>query len=223
MVVNQVRVRILLEIDKQLKSFYWFECKNEDIYWGYSGKVSQVWNSPINGTTTTIDMLKPFDLINSTKASYHESGQFHIKDQIENGQSKYHTMMDWRKKQEITSPFRVMALYTKKPIHYDNYNRLPNKKGNIPLIIPIDKTRNVRHYVEFFISPEGEFPCPLPLIATSVKIQDQPLVTQSLNNKYILVIRMIPLADENSFNNWYPDKEFSFYTDDNTELKGKND
>ncbi|MBF0121730.1 MAG: hypothetical protein HQK79_23110 [Desulfobacterales bacterium] len=211
------RLRILFEIDGQLKSFYWFECKNDDIYWGYSGKATQILSTPFDGLSASINLSECISEIFSTaKVSYHESGQFHIKLQEENGLTKYDSVMRWRKKPEITEPFRIMALFTKPPKLYDNYNRSPTRKGNKAAIIKIDTTRQTRHYVEFFLSPEGTFTCPIPLISMASVGQDQPVLTYSLSTKYILIVRMLHLPMEHDFNRWHPDKELCFYTEDKT-------
>jgi len=211
------RVRILLEVDGQNKSFYWFECKGNDIYWGYSGKASKSLTTDFSGLTATINLETcNEETFQSAKSSFHESGEFHIKMINDNGESKYATVMNWRKKDEIHEPFRIMALFTKAPINYDDYNRSPTRKGSKSLIVKFkDNSKNLRQYVEFYICPEGKFLTPEPMIAVSEKVTDKPF-TYSLSNKYILAVRMLSFPEAHEFNTWHPDKELCFYTEDSS-------
>ncbi len=209
------RVRILFQIDDQNKSFYWFECKNEDIYWGSSGKATESLSTNFSGKTATINLetwtKKSFA---EAKSSYHESGQFHIKLTDSNGVSKYDAVMNWRKKDKISEPFRVMALFTKAPVAYKDYNRSPTRKASKAVIVKFKNgSKSTRKYVEFYICPEGEFVTPKPMIETSSIVADKP-ITHSLSDKYILAIRILSLPEEHPLNKWYPDKELCFYTKD---------
>ena len=212
------RVRVLFQIHGQNKSFYWFECRDEDIYWGYSGKASKFHTTAFSGKTADINLNNCIeDTFKSAKLSYHKSGQFHIKLVDDDGNSKYTTVMDWRKKDKISEPFRIMALFTMAPINYEDYNKSPTRKGAKAIIIRIDgESKDTRRYVEFYICKEGEFSAPKPLIATTEPVADKP-VTFSLSNNYILAIRILSFPSAHALNNWHPDKEICFYTQNETD------
>jgi len=209
------RVRVLLNVDGQNKSFYWFECSNDDIYWGYSGKASKSLTTDFSGISATINLETcKEDIFKSAKSSFHESGEFHIKMMDDDGQSIYSSVMNWREKDKTSEPFRIMALFTKAPINYDDYNRSPTRKGSKPIIIKfVGDSKNIRQYAEFYICPEGKFSAPKPMIAVSKEVVDKP-ITYSLSNKYILAIRMLSFPKTHEINNWHPDKELCFYTED---------
>ena len=213
---NSTRVRIVFKVDEQLKSFYWFECNEEDIYWGYSGSATKMLSTAFNGKSLTINLEEcKTEHFKSAKASYHQSGEFHIKLMSNDGLSKYDAVMKWRQKQGIKDPFRIMALFSKAPALYDDYNRSPTRKGSKVQIFQFNcESQRSRKYIEFFISPEGKFARPKPLVAFSSELTDVP-ITLSLSNKYILAIRILSLPIEHELNNWNPDKEICFYTIDN--------
>jgi len=92
--------------------------------------------------------------------------------------------------------------------------------GAVIFKIP-DEYYNCRYYFEFFISREGEFKKPDPLV--KMKIQGNDILQSiSLNHEYILSIRHFKMPKEFWMNNWEEDIEFYFYIDDkNIEKRAK--
>ena len=212
---GEVRLRILFAVDEKLKSFYWFECKGEDLYWGASGKISQISSSHFDGMSVTIKHSLSLEPIRSAKSSYHQSGEFHIKLSKEDGSSQYQSVMRWRETCSIDKPLRIMALVTKPPMHYDDYNRSLVRKGSRTGIIQFrDQSKTTRKYVEFFITPEGTFPFPELLIATPANISDVPRFVYPLSSRYTLLMWMLDFPMHHALNTWHPDVEMCFYMED---------
>ena len=211
------RIRILFKVDDQHRAFYWFQCSGDDIYWGQSGKAKESFTTYFCGKIAEIDLSKcDRTTFESAKSSYHVSGRFHIKMIDEAGNAKYSSAMNWREKKLIYEPFRIQALFTKAPIKYDLYERSPTRRGAKPLIFKFDdKLKHERQYVEFFITPEGNFTTPAPLIAVSEPVRDQP-TTCPLSEKYILAVRRLSLPENHKLNDFQPDKEIRFFTEDST-------
>jgi len=141
------------------------------------------------------------------KASYHASGQFHVKV----GGRRQSEPEQWSSKQELEGPFRLSALITKAPSRYTSYARPLMRGGASALVIPIPETEaELRHYFEFFLSPPGEFPIPPTMIKTKNIISDKP-ICHSSSEHHILVVRHLVMAESMRIHEWQPDLAVWFF------------
>lgn len=209
-VPNQIKVRLLLTLDKiAFRKFYWFEMNNEEFYWGSAYKSARSENTitEIDGTEAIITIPEDFSNLPkySGKFSYHLSGKTHYKAHIEKNISTYDNHSIWKLKSEITKPVRFYTVISKNLSFYDKtINNLT--KGNFSaLVLAFDSNvANKRLYFEFFLSPEGTFDVPEPLMKINRPLTD--FITHTLSENLILVIRYSVLEN---FDNWHSDKEIT--------------
>jgi hypothetical protein len=177
--------------------------RGDDVYWGPPG--DEVTNTPpaqFHGASVTIEVPEEILKVNGgLKASYHASGQFHVKvcGNMCNGPER------WPRKAEIDHPFRLGALITKPPIRYEPYTRSLTRRGANALVIRVpEQEAHLRHYCEFFLSPPGQFGAPQTLLKIESLNNDQ-LIIQSLSERFILVIRHLVFAETMRFHEWHPE------------------
>jgi hypothetical protein len=164
------RVRFLFrttgDVDRQ---FCWFEQRGADLYWGPSGGgLVEGVRSTLEGNSMTITVPYEIEIGNAgpVKASFHVSGQFHLKQ----GKDLMDVPLHWRLKNEIKAPYRIAALLSKHPILYEPYpsDRSLTRRRTHAQIIEVPQTvEATRHYFEFFLSPEGRFSFPPPVLSVA--------------------------------------------------------
>ena len=208
------KLRILLDANDSLRRFYWFECRGDDVYWGFSGPHVSTDGVAFSGSTLDLERASWVTSdVSHAKASFHESGQFHVERIDSSGRRSLESRMNWRPTHRLNQPFRLMTLITKAPVSYEAFSGSPTRGRSHAAIVKVENP-HVRHYVEFYLSPEGEFLRPTPLFASSEVVADAPLLTQSLSEKLILVVRMLAFRPEHPLNAWKPDRQLEVYTED---------
>lgn len=210
------KFRILLLNENTYRRFWWFEMRGDDLYWGPSSKGFDTPPISFSGETATISIpetIKSFEK-SSMKASYHKSGEFHIKKISTTGLEQTSDKMRWRAKDKIAEPFRFCTVITKPMSFYEEHTSSLTKDRAIAIAYRIPtQFLNCRHYFEFFISREGEYPWPEPLLKMPTPVKDE-LNCYSFNFEYILVIRDLRFPQNHSLNNFHPSVEFSFFCEE---------
>lgn len=190
--------------------------RGNNLYWGPASNGFDTPPIPFSGKQATITLpekIQSFDQPRM-KASYHQSGQFHIKKIFNNKSDLISDRKKWRAKDKIVEPFRFCTIITKVISLYEHYGHSLTRRRTHAIVYRIPKQcRDCRYYFEFFLSREGEYHFPEPLIETKTPVQDN-LKCFSFNLEYILVIREMRFPSNHSFNRFRPDVEFSFFCDD---------
>jgi hypothetical protein len=203
------RARFLFRTEAGDRQFCWFEQRGDDLYFG----------SPSTGTIegATVELLGQGAKLTvpevikkvegePTKASFHASGQFHIK----RGGSPEGSHMQWPQKEEIKAPYRIATLVSKHPNLYPLYgsDRSLTRNQTSAFVIRISENEEIsRHYFEFFVSPEVRFSAPPPLLSnTSSNYTEPQPITFSLNEQLILIIHHLGhFAPDSGFSTWHPE------------------
>ena len=148
------------------------------------------------------------------KASYHESGQFHIKEHRDN-QSQVTTKYKWSKPAQLIEPYLLTAIITKPPSYYENYYSSLTKARSHAILYKVNNIDELcRHYVEFFISPEGVFKLEQPIFG-EIQTENEKIALQTLSPDLTLLIRHLQIPGSHFLNTFHPDVEFSFYFENN--------
>ena len=184
--------------------------RGDDLYFGpaHQGSIDM---PPIRfqGSEVTIQIPEEVKRLpeSGLKASFHASGQFHVK----TGKLMSDHPVWWPKKSELISPFRVAALVSKTALHYPAYKRSLTRGGAGAVVIRLaEAEENLRHYFEFFISPPGEFNRPPLMILTQEEVIDRP-ICNSLSDRFVLVVRHLTFAAAMPIHTWYPDIQIWFF------------
>lgn len=191
--------------------------QGDDLYWGPSSKSYDAPSTPFKGTSATLTVPDDVELLErvNQKLSYHQSGQFHIKKIQGNQKHEYTSIRQWRTKDKIGQPFRICSIISRTIPFYSEYKKSLIKDNTSALVFRVgDEFVERRHYFEFFISPEGTFLVPAPMLLSKEPLVDQPICF-SLNEQYILVIRQLVFPAVDDLNKWHSDKEFVLICDDN--------
>lgn len=198
------RVRIGFEIDGTVRPVVWFEPRGNDVYWGSPSPGRSPGSSPmvVEGGRTSISIPLNLDHIEpqQSKFSYHESGQIHVKRAgVIDGEIGRVTPSA-----ALQVPICLGTLITKKAELYKAGRGL-QRGGAAALLLRLEGgAERVRHYFEFFLSPEGTFDLPPMLLAPHVT--DHHIVfTQSMSSHVILAIRHLQCGQE--FSDTAPDVE----------------
>lgn len=207
-------LRVFFNIDGELRSFYWFQCVNDDLYWGSSRPKDYILFGSSMGDKATISLESMEKLnIEETKYSYHESGKFHVKVTLDDKKVLYKSHMQWPITKAEVSPFRFISLLTSPPETYPKYLRNPTKKDGLVISIEcLGSTPSQRFYIEAYICKDGNFNFPTPLVALNPKAKYK-FVYQSINEKYLLAFRIWPLYGNHDLHHWNPELEICFYTE----------
>jgi hypothetical protein len=211
------RVRFLFRTAASDRQFCWFEQREDDLYFGSSegatieGAVGEVDKQGL--TISVPDEIKKIDG-ELVKASFHASGQFHIK----RGGKPDENPMQWPLKEEIKAPYRIAALISKPPRFYTPYasGRTLTRGGASAGVIQVDEEGEaIRFNFEFFLSPEGGFTLSRPLLAGTTEGYGatEPLLF-SLSTHLILVTRYFGFAPGSALNTWHPELEAWIYGGD---------
>jgi hypothetical protein len=200
------RIRFLFRTGNVNRQFCWFEQRGDNLYWGPSrGK-------PIRGAVATSDergmtisVPDEIEMVDNQplKASFHASGQFHIKE----GDALTGAPEHWRLKNEIKAPYRIAALLSKHPILYDPYpsgRSLTRRRTNAQVIAVNHEAETTRFYFEFFVSPEGRFSLPSPILSLTPSDDTEPM-SFSLSEQLILVTRIFVLSPGSELSTWHPE------------------
>jgi hypothetical protein len=142
------------------------------------------------------------------KASFHASGQFHVKRDGE--------LLDepqpWRPKNKISAPYRVATLISKHPVLYEPYpsNRSLIRDHTHAFVFRANQEQETTRYLfEFFVTPEGQFSALPPLFKGAVETTQPP--TFSLNEQLILVVRHFVFSKDSPLASWHPQVEVWFH------------
>ena len=202
------KLRLYLSTDHNThRKFYWFEKKENDLYWGSSAftfeEIFTLEATTENAFTIyTSNNFKNLKL-SKIKYSYHKSGQFHRK-RLEDGiyQGK-EVLAFWHNINKTIKPQRIYALITKPFFYYPIEKKNLTREGAAGRAILLEgKAGHNRLYMEFFIIPIGSHSLPDPLINFGTK--DFSYINKPLSSKLLLHIRYIRIL---KLEHWHPDKE----------------
>lgn len=212
MILNR-RVRLFFRTGEVDREIAWFQMKADDLYFGPAARAGiDAPLIPIRGREIQIripDEIRRLENKGLT-ASYHASGQFHIKA----SGSRQSPPVQWPKKDPLISPFRVGVLITKVASSYPEYTRSLIRGGADTVILRLkDFEADLRHYLEFFISPPGAFERPTPMLNLQGDVLDKP-ICRSLSEQFILVIRHFTFAAAMPLHTWHSDVEVWFFADE---------
>lgn len=188
--------------------------KGDDFYWGPSmpGRLLNSISPDSQEMTISVPEDKDaFEKVRS-KASYHQSGQFHIKHkEIKSALVTTDILKGGASKAEIAAPARFMTLISKSLENYSLYQgNLTKRKTNAAVLdLPGDSDVS-RLYLEFFLSPPGEFSTPTPLLKFT-EGSSLTYMTHSMSAQLILVIFIYPMSSESELNSWQPEVELAIY------------
>jgi hypothetical protein len=205
---NEIKLRLLLTTDKIVfRKFYWFEMKNEDFYWGSSYKSKRAENAltKIEGTEVTITVPENFNDFPSLsgKYSYHQSGNIHYKSQMESGISVYNKHSKWKLKGEILKPVRFYTMFSRTIRNYEETIKNLTKGKTYAQVLNFNESViDKRIYFEFFLTPEGTFDIPEPLIKVNKPMTE--FIHHTISKGLILLVRFAIMSD---MADWHPDKE----------------
>jgi hypothetical protein len=189
---DHIKLRLLFQFDETIyKKFYWFEMKGNDFYWGaaYKSARSEQNLTFYDGIKANIIVPDKFFEFPKThgKYSFHSSGIVHFKSSISNTISILKDRIRWKQKDDIIFPVRFFIVISKTLKHYDATITNPQKNKSFSIIFGLDSEMlNNRMYFEFFLSPEGKFQYPEPLLKMNQNILK--FETHSMNKNLILVI-----------------------------------
>jgi hypothetical protein len=210
-------VRFLFRTEAGDRQFCWFKQVGDDLYFGSSqgamieGAVGEV---DERGLTINVpDEIKKIEG-EQVKASFHASGQFHIK----RGGKTDGSPMQWPLQEEIKAPYRFAALISRPPKFYEPYasGRTLTRGGAGARVIHVDEEAEAtRFYFEFFLSPEGRFTLPPPRFPRTSEGYGEPDLFQfSLSAHLILVARYLGFAPDSGLSTWHPELEVWIYGGD---------
>jgi hypothetical protein len=211
------KVRFYFRTGDVHRYFCWFRMTSEELYFGSAAKTTI--DVPV---MTTMEQRVTMNIPSKdtprfpgvpTKASYHSSGQFHIK----LGEKMKGEPIRWPKKSDITSPFTIAAVITRTAENYPVATEKQLKKpGHAIIVLLGEGQEGVRHYMEFMLSPEGTHDLPAPVLATKGQTNAKPIIA-ALSKDLYLVARhsnLIPAAEINTFR---PGFEIWFHPEDKKE------
>lgn len=193
-------INLFLNVNNQLRGFYWFVMKSMDLYWGPSNECV-IEKAPVD----LIDNISLKNLLaddfcdwdrSRMKFSYHKSGQLHLK----KTKSKDDCIIEkssWISCSGIKSPLLFYAVISKSPKLYNPYNKKPKKKSHNIAIKVSEINLDKRIYFEFFIAPKGRSKLPGILLNTNADMQPTQKEI-SLNESYDLIIRFFSVSLENT-------------------------
>jgi len=199
------------------RRFCWFEQRDNDLYFG-SPRGSTIKGAVAEGDEQGITITVPDEIERvegeKIKASFHASGQFHIK----RGGKTDGSPMQWPLKEEIKAPYRIAALISATPRSYKPYasGRSLTRGGASARVIQVDEEGEaIRFYFEFFLSPEGRFTLTPPLFRMTAVDRGEPEPLQlSLSKHLILVTRYAEFAPDSGISTWHPELEVWIYGGD---------
>ncbi len=205
------KLRLYLSTDHSThRKFYWFELKENDLYWGSSAFTKEEFCTLEPKTSNSFSIQTSNDFkklkLSKIKYSYHQSGQFHLKRLTDGRYQAKEIKAIWNKKDEILKPLRIYSLITKPFFNYPIENKKLTRDGSSGRAILLEgKAGFNRLFMEFFITPLGEHPLPEPLINFG-KIKFS-YINRPLSSELVLITRYIKLAN---LENWHPDNEIIF-------------
>ena len=182
--------------------------KDDHFYWGSAYK-SKGGKDPqkFNGENVTLKIPDDFDsrVGEFGKFSFHKSGHTHYKINSPT-KNEYFEKGFWGDKNLITQPTRFYWIISKALKFYDATTTNPMKRYSSVLALR-NKVEglNKRLYMEFFLSPAGEFTIPKPVIKTDDLMPN--ILTHSLNDNLILIVRYAFIG---GLDDWRPEIEMVF-------------
>jgi hypothetical protein len=171
----------------------------------------------LDGRSLTLSVPDEIEIVDTQpfKASFHASGQFHLK----RDRDLLDTPQHWRIKNKIRAPYRIASLLSKHPILYEPYpsNRSLTRRQTHAFVLRTNQEQETtRYFFEFLVTPEGQFPAPPPLLKGAVETT-QPY-TFSLNEQLILVVRHFVFSPNSPLANWHPELETWIHLVDESNL-----
>jgi hypothetical protein len=201
------RIRLLFRTGDVDRQFCWFEQRGDDLYWGPpQGRTIKGADATLDERGLTLHVSDEIEIVDSQpfKAPFHASGQFHVK----RGTEILDAPQQWQPKNEIKAPYRIAALLSKHPVLYEPYRSsrsLIRGRTEAFVLRANQEQETTRYFFEFFVTPEGHFPTPPPLLKGAVD-STQPY-TFSLNEQLILVVRHFVFSKDSPLASWHPELE----------------
>jgi hypothetical protein len=206
------RIRFFFKLGDAYRYVCWFTNKGPDLYFGSGAKTTV--DIPV---TTTMEQrvimnipgeASPSIAAAQTKASYHASGQFHIK----LGETMKGRPARWPRKSEILNPFTIAGVLTRTPEKYPFYEAIPTNKASYSIIIELAKQQErFRHYIEFMLAPAGTYHWPVPMLKLKGWATKKPMPAQ-IDERLFLVTRQFSLIPANNLNTYDPTFEIWLYS-----------
>lgn len=181
--------------------------KGEDLYWGNSSPTNHSFCSIDNITETGFSISTPkiFKSPNkkSSKYSYHESGQFHIKQLKNNEYSGKLVVENWDKKDCAKLVFRLITLPFQN-YQIENKNLTRENSFGRAIMLEGEAVQN-RLFVEFFLS---RIPIDEKIILPSftLKIAEDKILQHwfPLNSEFTIILRFVKFE---KLEHWFPNSE----------------
>ena len=204
-------VRLFFRTGKADRQVCWFQMTGDDLYFGSSKRESvDLPSVAFSGVSVNLEIPDEVAHVASggLKASYHESGQFHVKVA---GVMKS-APESWPDKASLLAPLRVATLITRLPVNHEEYKRSLTRGNASAVVIDLkEHEAHLRHYFEFFLSPPGQFAIPPTLLQTRNRVVDTPLCS-SLSDRFVLAVRHQVLSQSMQIHAWHPEAEIWLYS-----------
>ncbi|TSJ46646.1 hypothetical protein [Fluviicola chungangensis] len=181
--------------------------KENDFYWGNSSPRNHSFCSIDKITNTGFNLSTPkifkSPLKKTSKFSYHESGQFHIRQLNNNLYSGKYAVENWDKKDHTKLVFRLLTLpFQNYPIDKKNLTR-DNAFGRA-ILLEGEASKN-RLFAEFFLTKiPSDGNIVLPHFTLKMDQDKIHHLNFPLNNEFLIAMRFIKFAN---FEFWHPETE----------------
>lgn len=171
---DQIRIRILFRIEEnEYRKFYWFEMKDNEMYWGESSD-GQHYITPFQSdgkNDVRVEIPKKFNEFEKEflKFSFHKSGQIHT---TTTSRKPYEKLSVWCNKETIKEPRRFFVITTKAIKNYPLFTKknFSDKKTKALILSVPPKFLENRLYIEFYLSPLGQFKSKPTLFYKNVRL-----------------------------------------------------
>lgn len=201
-VADAVRV-FFVTTDGLHRQFLYFSGRDDDIYWGQPGR-GPVHSSIVTHEDRTLQITVGDEAVSdaAVKASYHRSGQTHLK---VNSQMTAAGPMHQTPPASLAGPIRAGWIITKRPIEYAEYRkRLPARAA---VFVHTDsETEQRRMSCEIFFTPPGTHKFPA---LGSGRFHNRPPAFAVTVTARLLVVGWFGGIDED-LSAWHPDKSVMF-------------
>lgn len=188
------KIRIGLDTEAGVRPLVWIDCVDDNVSWGpLHGRppAGRLQPASRGGTLELIDD-RDDPRRRDFHVSYHESGEYHVVRGWVDGQR--YRLPDPR---TVTAPFPIGALLTAHGDRYPVSHRSLGRKQGRPVRIatPLELLDR-RHYLDFAITPEGEFDLPEPLMTIGAGYDSRTtFVLAQISERNGLLIRHVTLAE----------------------------
>lgn len=211
------KLRIFFDCQDRVKRFFWFEYKENNLYWGSSTKQHQIKSDRgfhdvfIDSDTGRVIIDEPIKenvkKIKFNKFSFHTSGEAHNREVDIDGKQAEPYKFRWIKFEDIIKS-EIFFVVISRPIElYEDYtNKITKGKSHAILVELFENELKRRSMFEFYLSPIDKFE-PVSLFIPDNNIK---FYKYKLNEKINLVFRCVIFDKNDSINSWQIDKELVY-------------